>query len=107
MYRKITEHCGWEGETWHTFILERGNEEFLQDLKNAIDKYPDLKGGDNYIELHNNQVAEADIDVLLKHGDSGYFDQFNKFEGTIDSSKIDDSSGEAFVESFYKRQWFR
>lgn len=106
MYTEILERCGYEGETWSTFIPTEKNKKFLEKLRRTMAKFPDIVHGDSYLEIgdeYNEQLMRA----FLRRSKEGYFDSENLFEGELDPDIINDESEEAFIDSFYKRSYFR
>lgn len=104
-YVKFSEINDWEGETWHFWIPAEGNEEALKALQSAL-------GESEEYELDLTPVPESEVDVLVKHTDSGYMAYHNKLSGALtltaeDLAKIesgdvgsDDDGGEGPL--FYK-----
>lgn len=105
-YIEIAEHCGNEGETWATYLVEEGNETFLEKLRATLEKFPDLKGSDTELELSHPNTALEIVDEMVKRTRSGYYDFYSKCDEILDPSIIDDSNEDAFVDSFYKRKYF-
>lgn len=96
-YAKFTEVNDWEGETWHFWLPIEGNEDALDALHSVLDT-------DEY-ELDLTPVPEFEVDVLVKHTDTGYMAYHNKLAGTLtltgdDLEKLEDTEGK--VGFFYK-----
>ena len=105
-FTQITEHCGYEGESWSFFIPNEGNEPFLEKLKATIKKFKKLSLSDAYLEIEDEEVPENEVKILVKRTDSGYMDYYNKIDKIIDPKAINDSDEDAFVDSFYKAKLF-
>lgn len=75
-YVKFTENNDHEGETWHFWILADGNESALGHFTSAID-------GLEWYEIDLTPVPESEVDVLIKHTDSGYMAYHNKLSGVL------------------------
>ncbi len=74
---KLTEHNEGEGETCHFWIPVEGNEEALRQLSAQLDPQDDA------FDYSDTPVPEAEVDVLVKHNDYGYFSLHNKLAGSL------------------------
>lgn len=108
-YIELEEQCGNEGEDWTTYLVEEGNEPFIEKLKATLEKYPDVRDRiyDSGFCIGNENVDANTVEVLVSHTKSGYYDFTNRCDKILSPDLIDDSSEDDFVESFYKRGWFR
>jgi hypothetical protein len=97
---KFTEHNDNEGETWHFFIqLTQQEHNHIFDMLNNCD------GLEDYYQISDVPVDETELDVLVKHTDSGYMDTYNKVKPPYktDILKLDEEEAEDW---FYKgRIW--
>lgn len=84
MFYKLSEHNGWEGETWHFYIPVDGNEDSWAELQKVYEQY---KGENTYV-FHQTPIPENEVDILVKHTDSGYMAIQNKVVGKLDILKI-------------------
>lgn len=71
---KFTEYNDHEGETWNFWLQLDGNEVELSKLQSC------LISSDNY-QLSAVPVDESEVDILVKHTDSGYMYYDNKVTG--------------------------
>jgi len=78
---KFTESNQHEGERWHFYVPYHGNEEAVEKIKRYIaEKEEEL----DYIYYFSDElIDEHEVDILVKHTDSGYMDQHNKLEGKL------------------------
>lgn len=105
-YFEVIENNDWEGEQWTFFIEEEGNQEFIEKLRNAIKKFN--IDPDNF-EVKDELTSNDEVYRLVKRGksrDYGYMPAFNKIAKKLDPNTIDDSSEDAFVNSYYKGKLF-
>lgn len=77
---KLTEHNDNEGESWNFWLQLDGNEDQLKQLESWIGTFDDY--GEGY-ELNMTPVPESEVDILVKHSDSGYMQYENKVTGTF------------------------
>ena len=95
---KLTEHNEWEGETWHFFIPVKDNIGAWFTLR---DKYSEFDGENRYV-FDPKTYPENEIDILVKHSDSGYMNVYNKIVGVLDKKKIDDINFSDDNDDLYK-----
>lgn len=88
VFAKFTEHNDWEGETWHHYLPVEGNEFFLARLSTIILEL-DPEGEEFELDLEN-LLDESEVDVLVKHSDSGYMFYHNKVTGRMKDFNRDD-----------------
>lgn len=97
---KFTEHNDNEGETWHFFVLLTNAEHHhISALLNSG------TGLEDYYAISELPQDEVELDILVKHTDSGYMDTYNKVHRPykFDILLLDDESAD---ELFYKgRLW--
>lgn len=98
---KLTEHNGWEGETWHFFLPVEGNEAAVEYLIEVCLKFEKMGMGDLDLEFGEDLVKENEVDVLVKHSDSGYMDMYNKLEGKVDLEKLQHHIDNEDADTFY------
>jgi len=108
-YIEITEHCGWEGEDWTTYLVEQGNEEFIKKLEETIKAYSELENGDSYLSIKDSGIPENEVDIVIRRmrDENGYMDPYKKVDTIKNPASIDDSSKQNFIESFYKGRLLR
>ena len=97
-----------EGESWNFWLQLDGNEAELQKLQDALDNN-DLE--DAY-SLNMTAVPESEVDILVKHSDSGYMTYENKVTGKfkMPEPKLDgdglianyEDANEYYFDTFYK-----
>jgi hypothetical protein len=75
---EVNEH---EGETCRFYIPLEGNNEALGELFEAICGLD--KGEDEQYALDLTPVPESEVDILIKHSDSGYMPYYNKLVGVL------------------------
>jgi hypothetical protein len=78
---KLTEHNDWEGESWNFYFPKANNEEALDFILSKI------VNNEEY-EIAEETIAESEVDILVKHTDSGYMDYENKVNGILDINKL-------------------
>lgn len=99
---KFTEHNDNEGESWNFWLQYDGNEAQLKQLQSWLGTLDD--DNDQY-ELDMTLVAEAEVDILVKHSDIGYMNYENKVTGTFTCPEFIDKgndSWEQLADFFYK-----
>lgn len=97
-YVKFTEKNDWEGETWHFYIPTEGNEDELTGLKEILNE---VETGTYELDL--TPIPDAEVDVLVKHTDSGYMAYHNKLAGLLMlTPEILESFKTAGKDPFYK-----
>lgn len=68
-YYKFTEHNDYEGETWHFYLpLTEEEVRYFNELEIDEDSY----------EFSDEPIEEKEVDILVKHSDSGYMANHNK-----------------------------
>jgi hypothetical protein len=93
-YRRFIETNDAEGETWSWWLQIEGNEQ-------AIDRLGEfLAGGawDGQYEL-GATADQAEVDVLVKHAEIGYYGDHNRVEGVLNLPEVLDDE---FVSQLYK-----
>jgi hypothetical protein len=108
-YIQIEEKCGNEGEDWTTFLVEQGNESFIEKLKATIEKFPDLEGDDSCLLIIHEHIPENEVNIILKYlkYKGGYTSAFRKCDDIINPKVIKYKNADAFIESFYKKSYFQ
>ncbi len=86
---KFTEHNDNEGESWNFWLQLDGNEDALARLKSIVDLQNDA-GYDEEYTLDMTSVPENEVDILVKHSDSGYMNYENKSVGKLTVPAFDD-----------------
>ncbi len=93
---KFTEYNDNEGETWHFFI--HLTEEEHSHLEYLIREYQ----LDSYY-LSKTALPELEVDILVKHSDSGYMNTYNKRPAPYPMDiKALPTDGEELDDLFYK-----
>ncbi len=87
---KFTEHNDNEGESWNFWLQIDGNEEQLDRLDRIVE-LQNAAGFDNEYELEMTPVPGEEVDILVKHSNSGYMSYENKVTGTLVLPEFDDS----------------
>lgn len=87
---KLTENNDNEGESWNFWLQLDQNGAQLSRLAKIIDLANDA-GFDEAYELDMTSVDESEVDILIKHTDSGYMDYENKVIGKLELPKFDNS----------------
>jgi hypothetical protein len=77
-YIKFNEYNDNEGEDWNFYLQAEGNEKEIEKLKNLINEADE---SETYIVT--NFIKENEVDVLVKHSDSGYMMFENKVTGKM------------------------
>lgn len=100
---KFTEHNDHEGENWNFWLQLDGNEKELNKLSDFLTKN-DLE---EQYDLDMTPVDEHEVDILVKHTDSGYMYYENKVTGTFtmpeyEDDGLEDSAYEFANDNFYK-----
>jgi hypothetical protein len=100
IFIKIIEHNEHECESWCFMIPVEGNEAFIEKLNAAICKFEceDLE----IVE----ELPEFEVNILEKHSFEGYMPDWMKIDKIINPGVIDDSSEDAFINSYYKGKYF-
>lgn len=78
---KFTENNDWEGESWNFWLQVDGNEKEIEEFREKISE-------NSPYELANEIIDEKEVDTLVKHCTSGYFDSENKVKGKFNVKKI-------------------
>lgn len=94
-YRRLIESNDNEGETWSWWLQADGNETALKRLQDAC-----LQFGDDMFELTEDLVHEAEVDILVRYTDGGYYSAHNKVDGALFLPKFGDYA--AFWDQMYK-----
>jgi hypothetical protein len=105
-YIAIEEVNGWEGEEWTTYLVEQGNDAFIQKLKSALKKYPNFDYNDTFVKITEEHVPENEVNIMVKRKKVGYMDSHMKCDEILDPKRINDSTEEDLVESIYKGKLF-
>jgi phosphodiesterase/alkaline phosphatase D-like protein len=101
-YYRFDEYNDHEGETWSFFIPVRNNKTLVSSLKKLL-KAAESIGDDNGFSISDEILTEAEVDTLVKYGDCGYMDRYNKLTGVLDLSALEAAeSSEEFVDLLYK-----
>jgi hypothetical protein len=103
-YTEIIEECGNEGETWSTFLIDQGNEEFISKLRKTCEKFGE--GDDSSLCVKDSGISEAEVDAFVKRRRNGYCWSHNKCDNILNPNIINDEDEEGFLSSYYKRQYF-
>lgn len=78
---KLTENNEHEGETWHFYIPIDGNEAAIGQLLDVtIGLDQDIDEG---YSLDVTPIPEVEVDILVKHADTGYMANHNKLTGVL------------------------
>lgn len=77
-YIKYEEYNDNEGEDWNFYLQAEGNEKEIEKLKNLIDE---AEQQETY--RITNFLPENEVDILVKHSDSGYMMFENKITGIM------------------------
>lgn len=109
MYTQFLEICGLEGEKWNFFIIQSGNEAFIESLKKNILKFEDeMRHDDNQLIIVNENVSAFELEVFQKL--TG-----NRMDGYMNFITVDNSIKEPlelfkkfsnFNQYFYKGSLF-
>jgi len=85
-YVKFTEINDNEGEEWNFYLPIAGNEDKIEELKCII-----AEDEECYC-ISDELLEESEVDVLEKHGGSGYMSYHNKCTGklTLTKNTLDD-----------------
>lgn len=103
----IEESNGNEGEDWNFYVIEEGNEEFLQKLSDTINKYEEETEDDEcHLKILERGIPETEVDAIVKRTKSGYMDFQNKIDKVLSPDTILDGSYIEFTECYYKAQLF-
>jgi hypothetical protein len=86
---KFTEYNDNEGETWNFWLQYEGNEKELKRL-NDIVELNNAAGFDKQYSLDMTTFSEEEVDILVKHTDSGYMNYQNKIEGVLSVPEFND-----------------
>lgn len=81
MYARLKENNDWEGETWCFYIPVQGNEKAIDKLRKLCEQLNEEE--EFSCSIDDEFVPESAVDVLVKYGESGYFDDHNKLEGKL------------------------
>lgn len=100
---KFREYNDNEGESWNFWLQLDGNEAELEKMSANLEKF-DSEG---WYDLNlKDPIPESEVDILVKHSDSGYMMNENKITGTFTSPEInatdDDEGWEWITDNFYK-----
>jgi len=74
-FQILIEENDWEGETWKFYIQVDGNEEAMEELSDIVSTHSEITLGDI--------IPESEVDILVKHSDSGYMAYHNKVTGVL------------------------
>lgn len=77
-YIKFNEYNDNEGEDWNFYLQAEGNEKEIEKLKNLIDE-----ADESETYRITNFIQENEVDILVKHSDSGYMMFENKVIGKM------------------------
>ena len=86
-YIRLTEHNGWERESWHFYIPLRGNEVAIRELMDAAEALYALRGR-RMFKLLQLPVSAATVARRLAKNHCGYMHAHNKLEGRLDLRKL-------------------
>jgi hypothetical protein len=75
---KFTEINDHEGESWNFWLQLDGNKTQLKELESWLGTFDEY--GESY-KLDMEPVPEFEVDILVKHSDSGYMQYENKIKG--------------------------
>lgn len=99
---KFRETNDLEGESWNFWLQLDGNEEQLNKLSDLLD-------ADEYEESFSvdmkNAIPESEVDILVKHSESGYMHDHNKVTGKFElpeSTGDYDDDSDFYIDVFYK-----
>jgi hypothetical protein len=89
-YAKFTERNAWESETWHFYIPVAGNEDAIAALRDKLadPKVQDPDRSPKEYELAEQYLPEGEVDILVRHGNSGYMLEHNKLKGVLNISNV-------------------
>lgn len=87
---KFTENNDNEGESWNFWLPVTHNKKSLERLKKIVD-LANSAGFDEAFELDMTEVAESEVDILVKHTDQGYMNYENKVTGVLILPDFDDA----------------
>jgi len=96
LFFKFTEKNEHEGEKWHFYFPVEGNKEAVEALKSVINNDADY--ADTYY-WSEETIPENEVDILVKHSESGYMSYHQKIDGILDIAGLDD---EDLVDCLYK-----
>jgi hypothetical protein len=99
LFYHINENNDWEGEDWNFYLVQEGNELFIERLKEAIAKFDEY--GET-LEISDKLVSEKEVDTLVKHSKSGYMAYYNKVDKVISPDVIEMDSMEDFFQCINK-----
>lgn len=98
---KLTENNEHEGETWHFYIPIEGNEEAIGRLLDAIARLDQDVDEEHSLDL--TPIPEAEVDILVKHADTGYMANHNKLTGVLVLPEdFDEKMAEEDADPLYK-----
>lgn len=100
---KFTENNEHEGEEWNFWLQLDGNEKQLNELQSWLGTFDD--NGESY-ELDMTPVDESEVDILVKHSNSGYMSYENKVTGKfkcpVPTSTNEEDGWNWLNDNFYK-----
>lgn len=100
---KLTENNEHEGETWHFYIPYEGNEEAIAQLFEAIALLD--QDVDEEHSLDMTPIPEVEVDILVKHADTGYMANHNKLTGVLTlPENFDERMADEDSDPLYKGQ---
>ncbi|MFJ4653784.1 hypothetical protein ACIP5Y_21165 [Nocardia sp. NPDC088792] len=85
-YRRFIETCDHEGETWNFWLQVDGNMTALAVLGDKLDAINEPLIDRPFV-LEVDQLDEPEVDLLIRFGESGYFMQHNKIDGSLQLPK--------------------
>lgn len=107
---KFNEYNDNEGERWNFWLQLEGNEDELSKLSHILSTIEG--GGEVWYTLDmSDPLDESEVDILVKHGGSGYMNNNNKVKGKFTCPELDvdafvdeipDSAWEFLDDNFYK-----
>jgi hypothetical protein len=98
---KLTENNEHEGETWHFYIPYEGNEEAIGQLFEAIALLD--QDVDEEHSLDMTPIPEVEVDILVKHADTGYMANHNKLTGVLTlPDDFDEKMADEYADPLYK-----
>lgn len=101
---KFRENNENEGESWNFWLQLDNNQNELNRLQMFVSRFDPNREG---FEINMLPVDESEVDVLVKHSDSGWMSYENKVTGYLTLPEVDenldeDSGFDWLMNNFYK-----
>lgn len=104
---KFRENNDNEGESWNYWLQYNGNENELQKLKDYIDVNKDYFDVSYVLDM--TPVSQYEVDVLVKHSDSGYNQYENRITGTYKFTEPEEKDLEFYenTNEYFFERWYK